>query len=131
MKLLSEIQNLIIEHGSSSILRERLLLIKDKLTQVEEERTQMEKELAACHEEIAQLRAQIKSMTVEKQFVEHRGVLFKRKSTGVYDECPFCPHCKYPMGALNKFMNFTCDRCNIMTNFKGAELSVVMSELPD
>lgn len=91
------LEDLINEHGSSSILRERLLLLKDEMGKIIRERAECEKKLADLVEELAETRKQLQQKTIPDEFVEYSGALFKRESSGGYAPTAFCPECKRPL----------------------------------
>jgi uncharacterized Zn finger protein (UPF0148 family) len=91
------IEDLINEHGSSTILRERLLLIKDELGKVEKERTDLQAKVAELKKEITQLRKQLDQKSIPDQFTDYLGALFKRDSSGRYIPIAHCLKCKMPL----------------------------------
>jgi len=129
MGLVQELQNLINEHGSASILRERLALLVDKVAELEKKNRTLQESLADLHVENAQLRKQLEEKTVAEEFTEHRGALFKRKNSGGYDNCVFCQSCHAPMFSLEGVTPFHCGKCGTTLNFNGDELPKIISEL--
>ncbi|WP_309386264.1 hypothetical protein [Cerasicoccus frondis] len=73
MNPLSFLEKAINEHGSSSILKERLQLVKDQLAKVSAERDQLQTQLAEAIAEIVCL----KEAAPDKRFVEYYGVRFR------------------------------------------------------
>lgn len=130
MGLITEFQNLINEHGSSSVLRERLELLKDKVAQLEEERSDLKEALADLHMENAKLRKQIKEQTEAEEFTKHRGALFKRNSSGGYDPTVHCSRCRRPLGSIGGVGNYNCKPCQIMVDFSGQDLPRILKDLP-
>jgi len=131
MGLLGDIQKLINEHGSSSILRDRLSLIKDQLAALQEERAELARQVAALQAENRQLRTEIEELTVTQEFVECRGGLFKRKRSGGFQRTVYCPSCQAPMGSLQNMLQYNCRRCHIALDFTGANLDSVLAELEE
>jgi ribosomal protein S27AE len=131
MGLLQLVQDLINEHGSSSILRDRLLLLKDQIANFEKKCSDLEKELAEKEAELIRVLAQLEKQKASEKFVEHKGALFKRKPSGRYDDTPFCPRCKFPMGALEDWIRFDCGRCGLVSRFCGHDLPRIMKELEE
>lgn len=129
MGLLQELQNLITEHGSASILRERLSLFVDKVSELEKKNRALQESLSSLHVENAQLRKQLEEKAALEKFTEHRGALFKRKASGGYDNCVFCPSCHMPMFSLEGVTPFHCGKCGTTLNFCGDDLREVLSEL--
>ena len=129
MGLLDTFQKLIEEHGSSSILRDRISLHKDEIRKVEKELGYLKKRCSDLEEENAKLRAQLESKSAKQEFIEYRGAFFKRKPSGGYDPTVYCPSCHGPMYSLQNFLPFSCDRCNVNLNFTGADLDHIFKEL--
>jgi len=94
MNPISLLENLINEHGSSVILRERLLLLKDELGKIEKERAELQAEVSNLIRELANLRKEMQEKAVPDEYVEHIGALFKRNPSGGYAPCAYCPKCK-------------------------------------
>ncbi|NJD03706.1 MAG: hypothetical protein FIA99_14175 [Ruminiclostridium sp.] len=93
----SLIEELINEHGSSSILRERLLLLKDELRNIEKERTELKTKISELMKENAECRKQLDKQNIPDQFTEYLGALFKRDPSGRYAPVAHCPECKRPL----------------------------------
>lgn len=91
------IENLINEHGSSSILKERLLLLKDELTKVEKERTDLHAKVSELEEKVRKLNYRLETEVVSNEFTEYLGGLFKRDKSGLHMPVLHCPKCKIPM----------------------------------
>lgn len=94
---LSLIEKLINEHGSSVILKERLLLLKDELAKIEKERTQLAEKCTAIEKENAKLRKQLNEKLIPDEFTEYMGALFKRDMAGSYAPIAYCIRCKEPL----------------------------------
>ena len=94
MSLIGEIQKLIEEHGSASILKERLAFWQDRLEALEREKHQLETKLANCEAENAKLRVQLSALQGSEEFIECKGALLKRNSDGTLHEAIYCPKCK-------------------------------------
>ncbi len=130
MTLLGEIQKLIEEHGSSSILRERLSSWQEKLDALEKDKKALQTKLANSEKEVAELRTQLATKKAAEEFVEHRGAFFKRRPGGGYHQAVYCPRCRNPMGSLEKIAPYSCNACLIMLDFNGNALPRIMEELP-
>jgi len=94
---LSLIEDLINEHGSSLIQKERLLLLKDQLSKIEKERAELETKVTQLIKENAELRKQLDEKTNPDQFTEYHGALFERDSSGGYIPVAHCLKCKMPL----------------------------------
>ena len=124
MNPLSLLEKAINEHGSASILRERIALVKDMLGKIEKEKSDLEKELADARKEIIELKKKIPN----KNFVEYMGAKFKRKPSGGYESTVYCPSCETGMVTIGR-MPFICNRCKAATTFHNNELHKIISEL--
>jgi hypothetical protein len=129
MGIVNDIQKLIAEVGTSSVLRERLLMLKDRLLEAEEEKLSLQRTIRDQEQELSDLRQQLEKKVTEDQFVEHRGALFKRKPSGSYHRAVYCPHCLTSIASMEGFTPFYCERCSFMTNFNGIELPGILEEL--
>lgn len=129
MGLLDNIQTLINEHGSSTILRERLSLLKDQIEILEKENADLKDAISDIQIENVKLRKQISEQSTSEQFVECRGGLFKRKPSGGFHKAVYCPECKTPMSSVQGEISYTCSRCYINLDFAGNQLKKVMEEL--
>ena len=125
MGLLSGIERLINEHGSATILKERLELLRDQAKALESTVADLQRRNAALEARVAELQSEV----VPKQFIEHRGVLFKRGGSGVVEETVYCPSCRTAMNALDDELPFRCSRCKFLAPFTGQELPKVLSEI--
>ncbi len=129
MGLLNNIQTLINEHGSSTILRERLSLLKDQIEMLEKENLDLKATLSDIRIENTKLREQISNQLSSEQFVEFRGGLFKPKPNGSFHKAVYCPKCKSPMSFLHGENHYACSSCYIYLDFSRKQLNKVIEEL--
>ncbi len=110
---LSLIEKLINEHGSSSILRDRLLLIKEELAKVESDRANLITKVAELEKQLGNCTEQLNKATTPKEFTEHMGALYKKDMDGRYMPIAFCPKCKTPLVGTPDFKIFPyyCSGC--------------------
>ena len=87
---LSLVENLINEHGSSTILKQRLSFLKEILAKVEQERSGLIAKCSRLEEELGTLRKQLDEKHVPEEFTEYLGALFKRDSSGKYAPVAHC-----------------------------------------
>ena len=126
MKALKLLETLINEHGSSTILKERLELLRDQLRLLESENEQLRVALESERAESARLRA----LVPDARFVEHRGAKFKRKPSGGFDGSVYCPSCELGMATIpGANMPFTCGKCKALSGFTERELKNVLVEV--
>lgn len=125
---LSLLEKAINEHGSSTILRERIALVKEMLSKVEKERTELQTKISKLEKEIIELRKQLDEQSVSENFQKYRGVLFEKKPSGGYFETVYCASCKTPMVSMAEFFPFTCS-CGKTSGFKSHDASKIIEEL--
>ncbi len=63
------------------------------------------------------------------EFEEFKGMFFKRKKTGDFDDTVYCPDCKSPMMALEKILPYMCSKCGATSGFKSGEITSILKEL--
>lgn len=130
MGLLQDFKDLVNEHGSSTVMRERLLLMNDKAAAMDKENKDLREEVARLTAELAQLHTELVNCRKTEEFTEHRGGLFKRRPAGGYHETVYCPQCRLPMGFFEATGEFHCDPCMRQTSFRERSLEKVISRLP-
>lgn len=126
-----QLQKLITEHGSAAILRERLALFVDKVSHLEKENADLKANLHKSHEECNSLRAQLKNQSIVEQFIEHEGMLFKRKAGGGYHSAVYCPSCKMVMSTIDAGIPLNCSKCEIIAPWRPHDLPRILKELPE
>ena len=131
MGLLENFQKLITEHGSSAILRDRILLLKEEAGKLVDELAACKRRLAQLEEELVELHQQIKDQAVAAEYAECRGALFKRKGPEGYDHTVRCPRCRGPMASVMKTLGYTCGHCGASVDFNGEDLPAVLKELEE
>jgi tRNA(Ile2) C34 agmatinyltransferase TiaS len=125
MGLLANLERLVNEHGSAVILKERLELLRDQAKALEKRVADLERDNRNLQQRLDQLQRQV----TPKNFVEHRGVLLKRTSSGALEETVYCPTCRTAMNALDDELPFRCSRCKFLAPFRGQDLAKVLSEV--
>jgi regulator of replication initiation timing len=130
--LLGQLERLINEHGSATILKERIGLVNDKLAMLKEHIEKLEKENARLVKEGTDLKQQLTRQQKSEEFVESGGAAFKRLSGGGYSKTPYCPYCHRTMSCLELSMPYACSykSCEHVADFNGAMLEDIMRELP-
>lgn len=124
---LGEIERLINEHGSATILRERLQLANDRYVELEKQVAKLQEEKRELQEQVAELSAALRATQVSKEFEEEHGALFKRRAGGGYHRAVYCPECKR---AASEFAGeFDCS-CGWHTDLGGKTLEQVIANLP-
>ena len=127
--MLSIIEKLINEHGSSTILKERLELVNDKYEALETKLANSEKENELLRKEIESLKKQVDTQKVESGFIEYKGAKFKRMPSGKFEEAVYCLKCNGGMFALEGSLPFVCGSCGSTASFNGGQLKSVINEL--
>jgi wobble nucleotide-excising tRNase len=128
-KVLSIIEKLINEHGSSTILKERLELINDKYEALEAKLANSEKENKLLRKEVESLKKQIETQKVESIFIEYKGAKFKKMPSGKFEEAVYCLKCNGGTFALESDFPFVCGSCGSTASFNGGQLKTVLNEL--
>src|SRR5262245_30180236 len=105
---LTLLEKAINEHGSATILKERLELAADKFKQLEEENKKLKETNQRLEEELKQVRAELEQKSASEEFVKARGVLFHRLPNGQIERDAYCPACKLPMSSLAGKLPYTC-----------------------
>jgi regulator of replication initiation timing len=126
--MLEMFEKLINEHGSSTILKERIELINDKYEILETKLANSEKENDLLKQEVESLKDKLSTQKLEQSFVEYMGVKFKRKPSGGFEKAAYCQKCNGGMFALDPSMPFVCGACGSTAGFNGGQLSKVLSE---
>ena len=127
--LFGPIEKLINEHGSAAILSERIGLLKDKMELLAEENDRLKEQNRELKAEVNQLREANKKQSVPTEYLEHRGVLFRRLANGKIQDEVYCPDCKKPMSSLQRLTPYRCSICKFHAGFTGHELSKVLKEI--
>lgn len=122
MNIFAAIEKLINEHGSAAILKERLALAAEQFKKIEEENRLLKHEKTAIEDELGKLRAQLKEVLIPQEFVESRGVLFKRIKDGKYEPDAYCPTCKVVLFSLSGVLPLKCSKCGFAANMTGKEI---------
>ncbi|MDI1342050.1 hypothetical protein [Polaromonas sp.] len=137
--LFDSIEKLITEHGSATILKERIALANDKYAALEAEVKKLRfenEELRLDNEQLKQEGRALNEKPSHKsslsEFTEEAGALFKRRENGEWDHTPYCPSCKTAMVAPGRHELFRCGKksCGQSTSFKGIGVGDVISRLP-
>lgn len=130
--ILSEIEKLINEHGSATILKEHLSLLNTKLGLLREDIENLEKENAHLIKRNTELEQELSRQKQSEEFVESHGALFKPIPGGGYSETPYCPVCHRTMWCFQRVFPYECSdkNCGHKANFKGADIQRIINELP-
>lgn len=129
MGLMSLFNDLINEHGSATILKERLLLLRDQLAKIEAENERLTEENRQIKSDLQRLQKELEKHSSSEDFVKYRGVLFLRLPNGEIQDEAYCPLCRGPMFSLEGFMPFCCTRCNVTANFSGRDVKRIVAEI--
>ena len=135
MNLFNTIEKLINEHGSATILKERISLLKDKYESLESEietlRSQTEnyrRELENKEQEINNLESALEKFN--PQFTDIRGLKIKRLPDGSYEKgVAYCFQCCAPLSSYSKMKPLECSVCGYKTSVQLRHISMVVAEL--
>ena len=102
MNPLTLIDQLIREHGSASVLKDHLSLLREQLTILQVKLSDAMERIITLQDENASLRVtndDLKKQIDEyNQFTESHGAYFKKDGRGGYHEAVYCGICKSPTG---------------------------------
>jgi regulator of replication initiation timing len=129
-QLISALTHLLAELPISSVLRERVGLLKDQVESLEKRNRQLEQENTDLQSRLRELEISEADRACSSEFVEHRGALFKRKHDGGYEHAVYCPECHRSAFSMDKFFPYACDKCQWSADFTGRELDEVLGGLP-
>lgn len=126
---LTLLEKAINEHGSAVILKERLELVREQLDAIKNEKDALQKENTKLKKEVERLNKELESKTIPDDFIEHRGVLFRRNRDGKIDPIVYCRACKLPMQSFQKMMPYSCHCNRFKADFTGREISTIIHEI--
>ena len=129
MSIFSAIDELITEHGSAKILRERLLQIREEGELLLKENVNLKQELSSAKAEIAELIAKVKAYATAEEFVPYGMALFKRKGKGTYADSVFCPRCSHILSTSTMTRCYKCIPCNHTSEIEQGKIPAAIAEL--
>lgn len=128
--LLGTIFKLYEDASTGAIKREHIALLQEqvqplvkKIEDVEEENARLKKSSEAATRQLAEYAAR-------EQFIEFRGVLFKKALSGGYYPDAYCPACRTVLMFRTTREQVACSRCKFIAPFIGGELPSLVSKLP-
>jgi FtsZ-binding cell division protein ZapB len=145
MGWITDIADLVKGLPVSAVLKERLALAQDRFDQLQREADQLKNEAVRLGQEVQRLQqendalrseaAELKKRLEEPAalgLVMHRGVYWKRKPAGGYEDVPYCPDCKGVMAKIPPWGPDTirCKKCSRVAPFHPREVSEVIAEMP-
>lgn len=128
--LFQEIERLIVERGSSAVMRQQNEFLLQRLTMLKDDFAKLEKENSDLKQRIAELGAASAARSVAEAFTEYRGALFKKRPGGGYEYAVYCHRCQASTSAWpddSEVFSCTCGWCS---SFRGNQLAAVIAELP-
>ena len=137
MGLLDGFEKLINEHGSATILKERIALANDKYAALEtgnkillSENEALRLDNDKFREQVRTLEEKLIHLSISQNYIEESGALFKRRENGEWDYTPYCPSCKTAMVQPRRHELFVCGKkaCGQRASF--AHVNDVVSRLP-
>ena len=143
--LFDSFEKLINEHGSATILKERLLLVADQYAALEKalaaseakakeviaQKEHLELENLQTKEEVQALKDRLAHFASLSEFTEEAGALFRRHKNGEWDYTPYCPSCKTAMVAPSRHELYRCGKksCGQFASFDGLHVGDVVSRV--
>jgi hypothetical protein len=125
---MSKLFDLLADIPTNAVLRERIELIREQAAKTEKQLAEALKENETLRTRVAALEKQVPAKTAG-EFVEHRGVYFKRKPGGGFHHAVYCFACKNPMSSPEGEIPYHCPRCNQMVEFNERQLSGILREV--
>jgi hypothetical protein len=130
--------DLVKELPITGVQRERLQLAEDRIKQMEADNKRLKEEVTSLRIDNDSLRAQLSSLPTTQEYVEERGLLWKRRVGSGFHPQPYCPVCKLGMTKDNPpfIMNmatgesstvrhkYQCPKCKLKSD-------VLVKEAPD
>ena len=132
--LFAEIERLINERGSATILRERNNLLLERIAQLKDDYAKLEKENTELKKLVAHapapLAARRPAGAEPEDLVEERGAFFKKRPGGGYHNMVYCWKCfnstsAWPPGSGP----YACD-CGWISDIMFADLPGIIKSLP-
>ncbi|MEM6884046.1 MAG: hypothetical protein AAF571_03375 [Verrucomicrobiota bacterium] len=125
MKLLNDI---ITEHGSAAILKERLLLLKDQIEALEQKVVDLQTENTELKGKVYDLTKKLEEAAPPDEYFKHKGILLRKGEDGKTEDTVYCPKCQSPMYSLMDATPFKCS-CGFIAGFTGKEFRKILREL--
>ena len=128
MDIIKQIKEIINEAETSSILRERLILLQEHVKLLAQENATLKEENAKLMRDGNNLQKQQEAKFISEQFVERSGVLFMKVGQG-YSNVAYCPVCKIPLSALTKSFPLDCAKCGFVTHIRPCDIPAIIANL--
>ena len=112
----------------NAVLRERIALLLEDKERLEKQLKELQEANAGLVKERGTLRSQLASYQAATEYVEHRGVLFKRQARGGYALIPYYSSCHVPLSGIEGF-HMACSKCKFIASFSSDELNSIHLEL--
>jgi hypothetical protein len=113
----------------NAVLKERLALAEQKFNALEKENKELRGQVEALTAENASLKEERDSLRTEEEFVERRGVAWKKEPDGHYLPC--CPKCKTALSKIPPWKPDTlkCSSCKFVAPFHPREVAEIAKSL--
>ena len=118
--------DLLKEYPALNVARERIALAEQRYNHSNVKTKCSSKKPLAQERELESLRRQVPST----EWVEARGVSFKRRGDGTFEPDAYCPECKRAMNALSSFMPLLCSKCEYVAPVQTSLLAEIVAGLP-
>jgi len=112
----------------NAVLRERIALLLEDKQRLEKQVKELQEANAGLVKDCGTLRSQLAGYQAAAEYVEHRGVLFKRQARGGYALIPYCAACHVPLGSVEG-LHMSCAKCRFIASFNFEELNSIHLEL--
>jgi hypothetical protein len=118
--------DLLKQYPALEVARERLALADEKYESLGRENETLKLDNARLRRELEALRSSIP----RTEFVESRGVLFKRKPDGTFGPDAYCPDCERVLSTFEESVfPPSCSRCRFQAPFFKCDIQAIIAEL--
>ncbi len=128
-ELFTGLEKLITEHGSATILKERIVQLREEFDRLKDKHDSLERDNERLKAEVERLGKALEKEAIPNEYIEHRGVLFRRLPNGNIQDEVYCPSCKCTMGSLEGELPYRCSKCRFAASFTGHDLKRIVAEV--
>jgi hypothetical protein len=103
--------DLLKDYPALSVAKERLALKEEQCNELKAKIVELQAQVDELTKELEAARAQIGAFQVPEDFTPHDGVLWKKQSSGGYEDTPYCEKCKTSLNPSFKNRDFAIYSC--------------------
>jgi len=117
----------------SAVMREKILKLETDILKVKKEKAELEEQFAELKEKYLQTVREFEEYRAShEQFVEVKGMKFKRLDSGAYSEIPYCINFRChnsPMSIIDDFGYALCSQCGYKVKISSEEVRHIAETL--